>query len=139
MVIKGENFPHGPKGLVEAREETWEGVGEDQRGQPFFPTVSQSVFLIPFITGDEKEGRRWWVCALQGSGKNRYFLFTDYFLSISVEFLQRKKKEVKRVITQDSQLGRSQCELSEFVDQVFGLANTGLFSPIPVSFLTLLM
>lgn len=64
-----------------------------------------------------------------------YRLFPFHFCRV----LTKEKKEVKRVITQDSQLGRSQCELSEFVDQVFGLANTGLFSPIPVSFLTLLM
>lgn len=59
MVIKGENFSHRPKGLLEPQEETWEGVGEDQRRSLFFLTVPQSVFLIPFITGDEKEGRRW--------------------------------------------------------------------------------
>lgn len=52
---------------------------------------------------------------------------------ISFPFLESsykgKKREVKRAVTRDSQLGRSQCELSEFVDQIFGLASTALCFP----------
>jgi hypothetical protein len=89
--------------------------------RPFLLTVCLNVFSLPLLLGiKRKEGRKWYACALQGFCQDRYFLFTDDFLSISVAFLQRgKRRKEEEEVKRNLQLGRSHWELNEFVDQIF--------------------
>lgn len=53
---KGATCLHRSEGLVEPQEEARGRVGKDQRRCPFLLTVCPNVFLIPFMTVDEREG-----------------------------------------------------------------------------------
>lgn len=59
MVAGGGGCLHRSEGLAEPQEETQERMGRDERRRPSFLAVCLNVFLIPFITGYEKEGRKW--------------------------------------------------------------------------------